>query len=50
MKKLAILFLLALPACEDPSLYLGASVSADGVNVSPTVSGRVGDVGVAVSP
>ena len=50
MKKLAFVILLLLPACEDPSLYLGASVGAGGVNVSPTVSGRVGDVGVAVSP
>ena len=50
MKKLTLMVLLALPACEDPSLYLGASIGPNGVNASPTVSGRVGDVGVAVSP
>ena len=50
MKRLALLFLLLLPACENPSLNVGASISNGGVNVYPSVSGRVGDVGVAVSP
>ena len=50
MKHLAALALLLLPACEDPSLNVGASISGDGVSVYPSVSGRVGDVGVAVSP
>ena len=50
MKRIAILALLALPACEDPTLGIGASISSGGVSVSPVVSGRVGDVGVAVSP
>lgn len=50
MKRIAILALLALPGCEDPTLGIGASISSGGVSVSPVVSGRVGDVGVAVSP
>ncbi len=50
MKRLAIALLILLPACEDPSLNVGASISSSGVNVSPSVSGRVGGLGVAVSP
>jgi len=50
MKRLMVLALLLLPACEDPTLGIGATISSGGVSVSPTVSGRVGDVGVAVSP
>lgn len=50
MKRLAILALLALPGCEDPALGLGATFDSGGVSVSPVVSGRLGDVGVAVSP
>ena len=50
MRPLALLALLALPACEDPSLNIGASIYSGGVSVSPSVSGRVGDVGFAVSP
>ena len=50
MRCLAILAILTLTACENPSLNLGASVSSGGVAVTPSVSGRVGGVGVAVSP
>ncbi len=50
MRALAIVTLLALPACENPSLNVGASISGKGVSVNPSVSGRVGGVGVAVSP
>ena len=42
--------LLALPACENPQLNVGASVGSGGVSVYPSVSGRVGGVGVAVTP
>lgn len=49
MKKLAMLALLALPACTDLSLGVGATVREGNTTVSPTVSGRIGDVGVAVS-
>ena len=48
MKKLAIVLLILLPACEDPSFNIGASVSSGGVDVSPSVSGRMGGVGVAM--
>ncbi len=49
MKRLLVLALLALPGCEDPTLGVGATISSGGVSVSPVVSGRVGNVGVAVS-
>ena len=49
MKKLVLLALLAVPACTDLSLGIGASISEGNTTVSPTVSGRIGDVGVAVS-
>ncbi len=49
MKRILVLALLLLPGCEDPSLGLGATIDSGGVSVSPVVSGRVGDVGVAVS-
>ncbi len=50
MKRLAVLALLLLPGCEDPALGVGARIDGGGVSVSPVVSGRLGDVGVAVSP
>ena len=50
MRAFAVIALFALPACEDPSLNVGATISGSGVSVSPSVSGRVGGVGVAVSP
>ncbi|MBT8424413.1 MAG: hypothetical protein HKN98_02990 [Silicimonas sp.] len=50
MRKLALVCLLFLPACEDPSLNVGASIGTGGVSVAPSVSGRVGGLGVAVSP
>lgn len=50
MKRLSIVLLLALPACEDPQLNVGASIGSGGVSVTPSISGRAGGVGVAVSP
>lgn len=50
MKKIALVALLALPACENPQLGIGATISNSGVSVSPVASGRVGGVGVAISP
>lgn len=50
MRKLALALVLLLPACEDPTLNAGISIGTGGVSVTPLVSGRVGDVGVAVSP
>ncbi|NNE87392.1 MAG: hypothetical protein HKN27_04890 [Silicimonas sp.] len=50
MKLMAIVAVIFLASCENPMFNIGASVSSDGnVRVSPSVSGRVGDVGVAVS-
>jgi predicted small secreted protein len=50
MRTVLILAILALSACEDPSLGIGANINSGGVSVSPVLSGRVGGVGVAVSP
>lgn len=51
MNRLALIALLAATGCENPSLNVGASINSRGsVNVSPSVSGNVGGVGVAVSP
>ncbi len=49
MKKLAILAILALTACENPQLGIGATFSGSGVSVSPSVSGDVGSATVTVS-
>ncbi len=46
----AVCLVLALAGCTDPRLNAGISVGAGGVSVYPSVSGRVGGVGVAVSP
>lgn len=51
MKCLALIALVAAAGCENPSLNVGASINSRGnVNVSPSVSGNLGGVGVAVSP
>lgn len=50
MSRLAILAFLAAAGCENPSLNVGASINSSGnVSVSPSVSGTVGGLGVAVS-
>lgn len=41
---------LVLGACEDPRLNAGISLGAGGVSVYPSISGRIGGVGVAVGP
>lgn len=48
MKRIAILSFVLLAACENPDLFLGASISSSG-EVTPSVSGRSGNVSVAVS-
>lgn len=50
MRVILILAIMALSACEDPALGVGARIDGGGVSVSPVLSGRVGGVGVAVSP
>lgn len=50
MKRLCLIIVLALPACTDPQLNVGASISSGGVSVTPSISGRAGGVGVAISP
>ena len=50
MRALIAVSVLLLAGCENPQLGIGATISPGGnVSVSPTVSGQVGDVGVAVS-
>ncbi|MEL6167049.1 MAG: hypothetical protein AAFR35_00065 [Pseudomonadota bacterium] len=44
------LALLVLAACENPTLGANLRLGGDGISVSPSVSGRVGDVGVTVTP
>jgi hypothetical protein len=41
---------LVLAACTDPRLNAGISLGADGVSVYPSLSGRVGGLGVTVGP
>lgn len=50
MSRLAILLILSLSGCVDPRLNAGISIGAGGVSVTPSVSGRVGGVGVTISP
>ena len=51
MKSLAVLSLLLLSACQTgPYLNAGIGIGPGGVYVAPSVSGRMGGVGVAVSP
>jgi hypothetical protein len=49
-KLMAIAALIGAAGCENPTLGIGTTISSSGVSVSPVVSGRVGNVGVAVSP
>ena len=49
MKRLMVLAVLVLAGCENPTLGIGTTISSSGVSVSPTISGNVGGVGVAVS-
>lgn len=49
MRSLALIAFLALAACQNPELGIGATVSGSGVSVSPTVSGSVGGAHVTVS-
>ena len=44
----AVCLLLVLAGCTDPRLNAGISVGAGGVSVYPSVSGRVGGVGMAL--
>ncbi len=54
MRKLVIFAALAsvmgLAACTDPTLNTNLQIGPNGVKVTPSVSGRVGDVGVSVTP
>ncbi len=40
----------AMAGCTDPTLNTNLQIGPNGVKVSPSVSGRVGDVGVTVGP
>jgi hypothetical protein len=45
----ALIALLTLAACSDPSLGVGFGVGAGGVSVSPVISGTVAGVHTSVS-
>lgn len=45
-----LMLLLLLSACTDPRLNAAVSLGPDGVSLRPSLSGRVGGVGVAISP
>ena len=49
MRWIAVLALVLLAGCENPTLGIGTTISSSGVSVSPVLSGRVGNVGVSVS-
>ena len=50
MRWLALTALVTLTGCENPTLGIGTTISSSGVSVSPVLSGRVGGVGVSVTP
>ena len=49
MRWMAVLALVALTACENPQLGIGATFGRGGASISPTVSGDVGGARVSVS-
>ncbi|MEL6644540.1 MAG: hypothetical protein AAFQ79_11430 [Pseudomonadota bacterium] len=51
MRALIIASLLLTAACTSgPNIGANVSINPSGVSVNPSVSGRVGDVGVSVTP
>jgi len=50
MRLILICSVFALTACTDPRLNANIGLGSNGITVTPSVSGRVGDVGVAVTP
>lgn len=50
MKALILPVLLALAACSQPMLATNLSFGGDGVEVNPTLSGKVGGATVSIDP
>lgn len=50
MTRVLLISCLLLAACTDPRLNAGLSIGPGGVTVTPSVSGRVGGVGIALRP
>ncbi|PWK54071.1 hypothetical protein [Silicimonas algicola] len=51
MRKATLIGVILLAsACENQSLGIGATFDSHGARVRPSVSGTVGDVGIAVAP
>jgi hypothetical protein len=48
MKALLLPALLALAACQNPMLSTNLTFGADGVDVSPAISGKVGGTTVTI--
>lgn len=47
---LPLILLLALAACADPRLNAGLSLGANGLTVTPSVSGRLGGGTLSYTP
>ena len=50
MKYLMAMTVATLAACTDPTVGINGTFGAGGFDVSPSVGGRVGNVGVTVTP
>ncbi|MCU0907014.1 MAG: hypothetical protein MUF73_06090 [Rhodobacteraceae bacterium] len=50
MRWAVVLAAVVLAGCTDPRLNAGVSLGADGVSVYPSLSGRIGGLGVTVGP
>lgn len=48
--RLALFLALMLAACSDPRLNAGVSIGPEGVSIYPSLSGRVGVIGMTISP
>ncbi len=49
MRLVALVAIIGLAACENPSLGIGATINSNGISVSPKASGDVGGARVTVS-
>lgn len=51
MRRICLLIcLFTVAACSDPRLNAGISIGANGVRVTPSVSGQVGGATISISP
>lgn len=50
MTRLAFAVMFLAAACSNPRLNAGLSIGPGGVDVTPSISGNVGGMGVSVTP